>query len=224
MNFIFASREKSFKKSPGAFLPLIFVRSMDAESIMRYGGFALICLLMFCSVGLFFCFFIPIGGLLFAVGLLAATSNTLPSISTVCLLLTLSCVIGSVTGYAIGLSAGNFFHTRAESRFFRRSYLNAAEDFSKKHGSLAIVAGYFLPIVRTFAPVLAGIIKMNFQRFFILSILGSAAFILVFVLLGYLMGSLPILKPWLKYIIGGFVIVVTIPVVVKIIRLMKKPQ
>ncbi|MCH5597512.1 DedA family protein [Niabella ginsengisoli] len=115
-----------------------------------------------------------------------------------------------------------FFYTRTESRFFRRSYLSSAESFYKQYGPIAIVAGYFLPILRTFAPVLAGIIKMKFQRFILLSVIGSAMFVSVYVLIGYLIGSLPILRPWLKYIISVFVLVVTIPVVVKIIKTMKK--
>lgn len=196
---------------------------MDAESLIRYGGLLLICLLVFCSVGLFFCFFLPVGGILFAVGLLAAKENLLPSLFIVCSLLTLSSLAGSIAGYGIGRSTGKFFYSRAESRFFRRSYLISTEEFYKKYGFLAIAGSYFLPIIRTFGPVLAGIIKLKFQRFLILSAIGSAAFISVFVLMGYLMGSLPFLQPWLKYIIAVFVLAVTVPLIIKIIRAMRKP-
>ncbi len=198
---------------------LLFI---DAASLIRYGGFTLICLLVFCSVGLFFCFFVPIGGILFAVGVLAATNNLLPPVFIVCLLLTLSSLAGSLAGYGFGRSTGKFFYTRKDSRFYRRSYLISTEEFYKKYGSLAIAGGYFLPIIRTFAPVLAGIIKVKFQRFLILSIVGSVIFISVFVLLGYLIGSLPFLKPWLKYIVAVFILAVTVPLVVKIVRSMRK--
>ena len=196
---------------------------MDAESIIRYGGMVVVCLLVFGSIGLFFCFFLPIGAVLFSVGLLAAKEDLLPSLPIVCLLLIISGVAGSITGYGIGRSTGKFFYSRQESRFFRRSYLSSTEAFYKKHGSMAIAGSYFLPIVRTFAPVLAGIIKVKIQRFIILSTIGSAGFILTFVLTGYLMGSLPFLQPWLKYIIGAFVLVVTIPVIIKVIKTMRKP-
>jgi len=199
------------------------ILNIDAESLISYGGFILICLLVFCSVGLFFCFFFPAGGILFAVGILAATGDLLPSVFNICLLLTLSSVAGSLAGYGIGRSAGKFFYTRPESRFFRRSYLISTEEFYKKYGSLAIAGGYFLPVIRTFAPVLAGIVKVKFQRFLLLSIIGSAGFISSFVLAGYLIGSLPFLQPWLKYIIAVFVLTVTVPVVVKIVRTMRKP-
>ena len=88
---------------------------------------------------------------------------------------------------------------------------------------MAIAGSYFLPIVRTFAPVLSGIIKVNIQRFIILSTMGSAGFTLTFVLTGYLMGSVPFLQPWLKYIIGVFVLIVTIPLIIKVIKTMRKP-
>ncbi|MGN7786720.1 VTT domain-containing protein [Niabella sp. 22666] len=196
---------------------------MDAESIIRYGGLVVVCLLVFCSIGLFFCFFLPIGAVLFTVGLLSAKEDLLPSLSVVCLLLIASAVAGSITGYGIGRSTGKFFYSRQESRFFRRSYLSSTEAFYNKHGSMAIAGSYFLPIVRTFAPVLAGIIKVKIQRFIILSTIGSAGFTLTFVLTGYLMGSVPFLQPWLKYIIGVFVLVVTIPLIIKVIKTMRKP-
>ncbi len=196
---------------------------MDAESIIRYGGLVVVCLLVFCSIGLFFCFFLPIGAVLFTVGLLAAKEDLLPSLPVVCLLLIASAVAGSITGYGIGRSTGKFFYSRQESRFFRRSYLSSTEAFYKKHGSMAIAGSYFLPIVRTFAPVLAGIIKVKIQRFIILSTIGSAGFTLTFVLTGYLMGSVPFLQPWLKYIIGVFVLIVTIPLIIKVIKTMRKP-
>ncbi|MGE9313278.1 DedA family protein [Niabella sp. CJ426] len=196
---------------------------MDAESIIRYGGLVVVCLLVFCSIGLFFCFFLPVGAVLFTVGLLSAKEDLLPSLPVVCLLLIASAVAGSITGYGIGRSTGKFFYSRKESRFFRRSYLSSTEAFYKKHGSMAIAGSYFLPIVRTFAPVLAGIIKVKIQRFIILSTMGSAGFTLTFVLTGYLMGSVPFLQPWLKYIIGVFVLVVTIPLIIKVIKTMRKP-
>lgn len=197
--------------------------SIDAESLIRYGGLFLVCLLVFCSVGLFFCFFIPVGGILFAVGLLGVTTDLLPSMLTVCGLLVLSGVAGSVTGYGVGRSAGKFFYTRKESRFFRRSYLVSTEEFYEKWGALAMIGGYFLPIIRSFAPVLAGIIKVRFQRFLLLNIMGSAVFISVFVLTGYVIGRLPFLKPWLKYILPVFVLTVTVPLIVKIVKAMRKP-
>jgi membrane-associated protein len=178
----------------------------------------------FCSFGLFFCFFLPIGAILFTVGMLTATGDLVYSIYTICFLLILSGVAGSLAGYGIGRSTGTFFYTRKDTRFFRRKYLIATEEFYKKYGAMALIAAYFLPIIRTFAPLLAGITGMKFQRVLISTIIGSVSFILSFVLAGYLIGNLPVLRPWLKYIVAGFILVVTIPLVMRIIREMKKPK
>ncbi|WP_276501458.1 DedA family protein [Terrimonas pollutisoli] len=196
---------------------------LDAESLIRYGGVFIVCLLVFCSVGVFFCFFLPIGGILFTAGIFAATGDLVQHVFTICWLLILSSVAGSLAGYGLGCSTGNFFYTRKGSRFFRRKYLIATEEFYKKYGALTLIAGYFLPIIRTFAPVLAGIIRMKFQRFLLYTITGSVIFILVFVLTGYLIDSLPVLRSWLKYIVTFFILVVTIPLVIKIVREMRKP-
>lgn len=196
---------------------------MDAESMVRYGGIALVCFLVFISIGLFFCFWLPVGGVLFAVGLIAAKDEVLPSLPVVCLLLIISSLAGSISGYGIGHRSGKFFYSRKESRFFRRSYLVSTEAFYKKHGLLAIAGSYFLPVVRTFVPVLAGIIKVKTKQFIVLSLAGSTAFILVFVLAGYLVGSVPMLQPRLKYIIGCFVLVVTIPLLIKVFKTIRKP-
>ena len=183
----------------------------------------LVCLLVFASVGMFFCFFLPIGGVLFTVGILTATGALQYSIHMVCSLLIFSSFFGSLVGYGIGRSTGNYFYTRKDSRFFRRSYLDSTEIFYNKHGAIAIMGGYFLPVIRAFTPVLAGIIKVKFTRFFCFSLVGSIVFIGIFVLTGYLVGSLPFLKPWIKYIVAGFILIVTIPLFIKIIRQLKKP-
>ncbi len=196
---------------------------LDAEALLRMGGILLVCLLVFASVGMFFCFFLPIGGVLFTVGILTATGTLHYSIHTVCCLLIFSSFFGGLVGYGIGRSTGNYFYTRKDSRFFRRSYLDSTELFYNKHGAIAIMGGYFLPVIRAFTPVLAGIIKVKFNRFFFLSFLGSVTFISVFVLLGFLVGSLPVLKPWLKYIVAGFILMVTIPLVIKVVTQMRKP-
>ena len=196
---------------------------LDAEALLRMGGILLVCLLVFASVGMFFCFFLPIGGVLFTVGILTATGTLHYSIHTVCCLLIFSSFFGGLVGYGIGRSTGNYFYTRKDSRFFRRSYLDSTEIFYNKHGAIAIMGGYFLPVIRAFTPVLAGIIKVKFTRFFCFSLVGSFVFIGIFVLTGYLVGSLPFLKPWLKYIVAGFILIVTIPLFIKIIRQLKKP-
>ncbi len=190
----------------------------DPESLIRYGGLLLLFLSVFCQTGLFFCFFIPSGGLLFTAGVFIATGNLPGNIFTLCLLLTVVSFLGNITGYGLGLKAGPIMYKRKESWFFKRKHLAAAETFYKKHGNMALTAGLFFPIIRTFAPIVAGMIKLDFLRFMLFTFIGSALWIISFVMAGYLIGIMPFLKPFLKYIVIGIILTVTTPVVIGIIR------
>ncbi len=115
-------------------------------------------------------------------------------------------------------------YKRKESRFFKRKHLNAAETFYKKHGNIALTAGLFFPVIRTFAPVVAGMIKLNFRRFVFFTFIGSVLWIISFVMAGYLIGIMPFLKPYLKYIVIGIVLTVTTPIIIGIIRNLNKEE
>jgi len=190
----------------------------DAESLIRYGGLFIVFLIVYANIGLFFCFFLPSGAVLFTAGVFTATGDLPYNIFTICSVLILASVLGSVTGYGFGHKAGPALYRRKDSKFFRRQYLISTETFYKKHGVLTCIAGYFLPIIRTFAPVVAGMIRMNFSKFIFLSFIGSVLWIISFVSAGYFIGSRPLLKPWLQYIVIGFILVVTVPLVVRIIK------
>jgi len=190
----------------------------DAESLIRYGGLFIVFLIVYANIGLFFCFFLPSGAVLFTAGVFTATGDLPYNIFTICSVLILASVLGSVTGYGFGHKAGPALYRRKDSKFFRRQYLISTEAFYKKHGVLTCIAGYFLPIIRTFAPVVAGMIRMNFSKFIFLSFIGSVLWIISFVLAGYFIGSRPLLKPWLQYIVIGFILVVTVPLIFKIIK------
>ncbi|HEY5772550.1 MAG TPA: VTT domain-containing protein, partial [Chitinophagaceae bacterium] len=97
-----------------------------------------------------------------------------------------------------------------------------AETFYNKHGWLALTVGLHLPIIRTFASIVAGIVRLNFRRFILLTITGSVFWILSFVLAGYFIGSRAFLKPWLNYIITGFILVVTILLITWLIKELRK--
>ena len=197
--------------------------SFDIESLIRYGGLLIVCLLVFGSTGLFFCFFLPSGAVLFTAGIFTATGILPQGVVAVCITLILASIAGSMTGYGFGYRAGRYLYAKADTRFFRRKYLIAAENFYKKYGALALTAGFFLPVIRTFAPVVAGMIRLSFRRFITYTITGSIVWILAFVLAGFFIGAQPFLKPWLNYIVIGFIAVVTVPLLVRIIREMKKP-
>jgi len=186
----------------------------DIEAMIRYGGLLLVAAMVFGSTGLFFCFFIPVGAFLFTAGIFAATGGLGFDVYTICSLLVLASVLGNLAGYWFGWKAGPVLYRKSDTRFYKKRHLTTAETFYKKYGWLALTLGLYLPIVRTFAPIVAGIIRLKFSRFFLLVFLGSIIWILSFVLAGYFIGSRPLLKPWLKYIVIGFIAAVTIPLII----------
>ena len=200
-----------------------FLSIFDVESLIRYGGLLLIFLAVYGQTGLFFCFFLPSGGLMFTAGVFIATGDLHYNLFTVCSLLILASMLGNITGYWFGNKAGPFLYKRRDSKFFKKKYLDTAENFYKKYGWIALSAGLFFPIVRTFSPIVAGIIKMNFQRFILFTLIGSLFWVVSFVSAGFLLASLPFLKPYLKYIIIAIIVLVTVPTVIRIIKEFKKP-
>lgn len=191
---------------------------------MNAGGLLILALAVYSQIGLFFCFFVPSGGLMFGAGLLIAAGDFQYSLLLVCLVLTIAAIAGNLTGYLIGRKTGAFLYNRADSRFMKRQYLETGEDFYKKHGAYALVFGTFFPIVRTFSPIIAGVLKMKLQRFLTLSLLGSAAYVLCFTLAGYVIGMLPGLRPYLTYIFPVVVLAVMIPTVARIIKEFKQTK
>jgi len=151
-----------------------------------------------------------------------ATGDLHENVFTVCSLLIVASVLGNITGYWFGWKAGPMMYRRKESRFFKRKHLETAEGFYKKYGNVALAAGLFFPIIRTFSPIVAGVIRLDFRRVLLFTFLGSVFWIICFVGAGYLVGIMPFLKPYLKYIVIGIIVVVTIPVIVGIIRRLKK--
>lgn len=201
-----------------------FETMFDPESIIRYGGLLILFLSVFCQTGIFFCFFIPSGGLLFTAGVFVATGDLHENLVTVCSLLILASVLGNIVGYWIGRKAGPKMYKRRDSRFFKRRYLDKAEAFYGKYGNIALVAGLFFPIIRTFSPTVAGMIKLNFRRFAFFTFIGSALWISAFVIAGYLVGIMPFLKHYLKYIVIGIILCVTIPILIGIFRNLNKTE
>ncbi len=197
---------------------------LDAESLISYGGLLFVCLIVYGSTGLFFCFFLPSGAILFAAGVLTASGNLPHTMFTVCAVLILSSFAGSITGYGFGWKAGQLLRERSDSKFFRRKHLDAAEEFYRKYGNLAVTAGYYLPIIRSFTAVVAGMVKLNFSRFALLAFAGSVMWVAGFAFAGYFIGSRPFLKPWLKYIVLGFILLITIPLLIRVIREIRNKQ
>ncbi|HRH60732.1 MAG TPA: DedA family protein [Chitinophagaceae bacterium] len=201
---------------------IILFAGFNAEAIVRDGGLLIICLAVFAQTGLFFCFFVPSGIFLFTGGMFVATGQLEHHIITVCICSVLSSVLGCIAGYYFGWKTGPLLYKKKDSKFFKQKYLKAADIFYKKYGRFALTLGMLFPFTRTFAPMIAGIVKMNFSRFVLFVFIGSALWIPVFLAAGYLMGSIPAIKEYLGYIMTAIILAVTVPVVVRIIKGFKK--
>jgi membrane-associated protein len=190
----------------------------DAQSIISL-GFCFLLIVVFAETGLFFGFFLPGDYLLFMSGLLCSTGRFDISIYMLVLSLMGAGILGNFTGYWFGYRAGPSLFSKNNSFFFKRHYVELAEEFYAKHGGMALVLGRFFPIIRTFAPIFAGIVKLDIKKFTIYNIIGSVAWVSTFTLAGYFLGRrYPQLKDYLQYIVIGLILITTIPLIFAFIR------
>ena len=203
-------------------LSIILFSGANIEAIIRGGGLLIICLVVFAQTGLFFCFFVPSGMFLFTGGMFVATGQLDHHIITVSICSVLASVFGCVASYWFGWETGPLLYRKTDSKFFKQKYLKAAGIFYTKYGTFAVTLGMFFPVTRTFAPIVAGVVRMNFTRFLLFVFLGSALWIPLFLVAGYLIGSIPAIKEYLGYIMAAIILVVTIPAVTRIIIGFKK--
>jgi membrane-associated protein len=186
------------------------------EELVRYGGLALILLIIFVENGIFFGFFLPGDSLLFTAGLLAFPGVGILEIDLLTLVLSISiaAMLGYYAGYYFGFKTGEALYKRKESFFFKKKYIYTAENFYKKYGGMTLVIGRFLPIVRTFAPILAGVVKVDHKVFLLYNVSGAILWPGIVVTSGYYIGSVfPNALHYLDYIIIGFIVVTIIPVI-----------
>ena len=196
---------------------------VNPESIIRYGGLYLLLFVVFAETGLFFGFFLPGDSLMFTAGLLCATHELNFHIALVITLIIIASVTGNMVGYAFGKKVSVMLFKRESSFFFRQSHLLAAQEFYTKHGGKAIVLCRFLPIVRTFAPIIAGIVVLGYKRFFVYNVLGAILWVVSIVLCGYYLGIyIPGIKDYLGYIVIFLIVITTIPIAIKLINSKKQ--
>lgn len=188
---------------------------VDAEAIISKGGIYLIFFIVFAETGLFFGFFLPGDYLLFLAGIFCATGLLDVSIYQLLATLFLAGVLGNYVGYWFGRSTGQRLFNREDSFFFKKRYVYMAEDFFKRYGGMALVFGRFFPIIRTFAPIFAGVAKVGFQKFTIFNLLGSFFWVMLLTLLGFFLGvKFPGIVHYMPYIIVGLIAFTATPIVI----------
>jgi membrane-associated protein len=188
----------------------------DAQSIISKGGFYLLLVVIFAETGLFFGFFLPGDYLLVLAGLLCATNILDVSIAVLLLSLIAAGILGNYAGYWFGYRTGPMLFKRNESLFFKKRYVTMAEEFYAKYGGMALVLGRFFPIIRTFAPIFAGVVKVNFRKFTIFNLIGSATWVCTLTLAGFFLGKKypDEIKYYLKYVILGLILITSIPLLI----------
>jgi membrane-associated protein len=189
----------------------------DIQGMIQFGGVFLVCAIIFVETGLFVGFFLPGDSLLVTAGIFAAAGSL--NLGWLLALAALAAIAGDQVGYWIGRQAGQALYKREDSFFFKKRHLERAHEFYEKYGGKTIVIARFVPIVRTFAPPVAGAARMDYRRFVLYNIFGGLLWVLSTVLLGYFLGSsIPNVEKHIHIVIAIVVFVSILPAVFEALR------
>jgi len=192
--------------------------NIDIAELVKIVGYLGIFIIIFSESGLFFGFFLPGGSLLFTAGLLA--SQGLFNIYWLVLVVASAAILGDSTGYWFGSVVGHKLFTKEDSLFFNKKYLIKTKEYYEKYGPMTVVIGRFVPIVRTFAPILAGVGEMKYKKFLAFNVLGALLWAVGISLLGFFLGStIPGIE---KYILPIVILIVFLSILPIIINLISK--
>jgi membrane-associated protein len=209
---------------------------LQPQFYIEHGGLWLILFVVFAETGLFAGFFLPGDSLLFVAGIYSTnlanevfpTGNEMMDLLVLLVMISSAGILGNSLGYWFGNKVGPAMYQWKENILFKRHYLEQAHDFYEKHGGGAIIAARFIPIIRTFAPIVAGIVKMNASRFLLFNVIGSVAWVFSMLVGGHYLQKWILsqfgfdLKLHLEIIVLGIVLITTAPVIFKLIFNKKK--
>jgi len=184
--------------------------------------YAILFLILFCETGLVVTPFLPGDSLLFAIGSLAAIGAM--QVEYAIPLLMTAALAGDNTNYWIGRKVGPKVFSQEKSRLFNKEYLDRTHRFYDKHGRMTVILARFLPIIRTFAPFVAGIGRMTYRTFLMFSIIGAFLWVNLFVLVGYFFGNIPLIKQNFSIVILALVLIPGLPALIEFIRHIREQQ
>jgi membrane-associated protein len=190
------------------------------KALILWGSYPVLFGIIFAETGLLVGFFLPGDSLLVTAGILAGQGYL--DISFLMIFLSVAAIVGDSTGYAIGKKTGPMIFKRPKSLLFNPEHLNRAHRFYEKYGGKTIVIARFVPIVRTFAPVVAGVGQMSYRRFLAFNIFGGIGWIVSMTAAGYFLGSLPGVDKYLHLIILAVIFISFVPVIVEVWRERRK--
>jgi membrane-associated protein len=185
----------------------------NSEEIIK-AGLIIIALIVFAENGLFFAFFLPGDYLLFLTGVFGGTGLLKEPLSEILIWLIVAAILGSLMGYLIGRYAGSRIQNQKESLFFKKKYIDNTQKYFEKYGARTLIISRFLPVIRTFAPILAGISKMKYANFLLFNVVGALLWVGILVTAGYYFGErFPWIVNYVQYIILFFLAITTFTVV-----------
>ena len=191
-----------------------------AELVAQYGMwvYAILFLILFCETGLVVTPFLPGDSLLFVAGALAALPGNDLNVHAMVALMITAAIIGDAVNYTIGRMFGEKLFSNPNSKIFRRSYLDKTHAFYERHGGKTIILARFVPIVRTFAPFVAGMGKMSYRHFAFYNVSGALLWVLLFTYAGYLFGNMPLVQENLKLLIVAIILLSILPGIIEVWR------
>ncbi len=182
------------------------------DELIRWGGYTVLVAIVFAETGLLAGFFLPGDSLLVTAGLLATAEGTV-NILWLVILLSVAAIAGDSTGYAIGYHLGPRLFTREDSRFFHRNRLLRTQRFYEKYGAKTILLARFVPIIRTFAPTVAGVGRMRYRTFLAFNVIGGVGWVASMTLAGYFLGrSIPDITRHLHWVVGTVIVLSFLPI------------
>lgn len=205
---------------------------LNPEFYIKLGGFWMILFIVFAETGLFVGFFLPGDSLLFVSGIFAlplinetfgSTGSELLDVTILATFVAIAGILGNSVGYWFGKKTGPALYERPDSFFFKKKYLYKAHDFFEEHGAFAVIGARFLPIVRTFVPIIAGIVNMSRKKFMFDNVIGAFAWSFSLIFAGHYLDSLfktqmqIDLKKHLELIVLVIVLITTLPILFKIL-------
>jgi membrane-associated protein len=196
------------------FLWDLFHRIYDVEFLVRTGGLVALIVIVFVETGLLVGFFLPGDSLLVTAGIFAARGDL--DLVTLNASLSLAAIAGDSVGYGIGVRTGPKIFTREDSLFFNRKHLISAKEFYDRHGGFTIFIARFMPIIRTFAPVVAGVGAMRYRKFIAYNVFGGICWVLSMTLAGYFLGTfVPNIQERIHLVIAIVIVLSLLPAIIK---------
>jgi membrane-associated protein len=205
------------------FLVDVLAGKQSLDALIRWGGYALLFAIVFTETGLLVGFFLPGDSLLITAGLVAAAGAL--NIWWVNALLIVAAVVGDSVGYAIGARLGPALFTREKSLLFNPRHVERTREFYARYGARTIVIARFVPIIRTFAPVVAGVGRMSYRRFLLFNVAGGVGWVVSMTWAGYLLGSLiPNVSQYIHVIVIVVIVLSCLPILFELQRARGRPS